>query len=124
MSRLDVAFGREFLKNVMEDINTVTTIAERKEAWVYKLDNRGHWEFHGPSDFYWHGEAETAYDARAKGWSAWWTQLEEDADAMRARVLGQQNRVASLKGIVDEAAARVSARRKGRKSSADKGANQ
>jgi len=40
-----------------------------KSAWVYKV-GKDHWEFHFGS-YYWHGSADNAYDARAKGWSAW-----------------------------------------------------
>lgn len=48
----------------------LTTAAERKDVWVYKFMD-DHWEFHGPNGFYWHGSADNAYDARAKGWQAW-----------------------------------------------------
>jgi hypothetical protein len=29
------------------------------------------WEFHGPDNYYWHGNASGAYEARYKGWMAW-----------------------------------------------------
>ena len=71
MADIDVAFCRELLRGVtarvkqhFPDIHTV------KAAWVYNF-GRNHWEFHGPDKFYWHGGAANAYDARAKGWSAW-----------------------------------------------------
>jgi hypothetical protein len=41
-----------------------------QDAWVYKV-GRDHWEFHGPDDYYWHGGACNAYEARYKGWCAW-----------------------------------------------------
>lgn len=41
-----------------------------QDAWTYDL-GRGHWEFHGPDKFYWHGSADNAYDCRYKGWMAW-----------------------------------------------------
>lgn len=41
-----------------------------KGSWSYMLSD-GHGEWHGPDDFYWHGSADCAYDARAKGISAW-----------------------------------------------------
>ena len=41
-----------------------------KDAWVWHF-HKDHWEFHGPDGFYWHGSADNAYEARAKGWSAW-----------------------------------------------------
>ena len=74
---IDVAFTRLYLKSVMADIKTVTSIQERKNAWVYHFLG-DHWEFHGPDGFYWHGVAANAYDARGKGWSAWWQKLQED----------------------------------------------
>ena len=42
----------------------------RKDAWVYCF-GRDHWEFHGPDDYYWHGSASNAADARYKGWMAY-----------------------------------------------------
>lgn len=80
-------------KQVMDDIKKVTSPAERKAAWVYHF-GRQDWEFHGPDEFYWHGHADNAYDARAKGWQAWWEKLESDAAAMRARLKGQRIRAA------------------------------
>lgn len=41
-----------------------------RDAWTYHFHS-GHWEFHGPDGFYWHGNAENAYDARYHGWMAW-----------------------------------------------------
>ena len=40
-----------------------------REAWVW-CAGLGHWEFHF-HDFFWHGRASGAYDARMRGWSAW-----------------------------------------------------
>lgn len=67
---IDVQFCRALLRAVMADVRPFTTPAERKEVWVYQCMPE-HWEFHGPSGFYWHGSAANAYDARAKGWMAW-----------------------------------------------------
>ena len=67
---INVTFCRTLLKLVMEDVRLETTAQQRKDAWVYEC-MPGHWEFHGPYKFYWHGSADNAYDARAKGWSAW-----------------------------------------------------
>lgn len=89
---INVTFSRELLKKVMEDIRTVTTAAERKDAWVYHF-GRDDWEFHGPDGYYWWGSADNAYDARQQGWSAWWKKLEADAEAMRKRLQGQRQRI-------------------------------
>ena len=70
MSDLDITFSRTLLAATMEGVRPVTTVVERKAAWVYGL-GRDQWEFHGPDGFYWHGRAGNAYDARAKGWDAW-----------------------------------------------------
>jgi hypothetical protein len=93
---IDVVFGRTLLRVVMDDIKKVTTGAERKAAWVYKV-GRDHWEFHGPDGYYWHGSASNAYDARATGWQKWWAKLEDDAARMEARLLGQKQRAAASK---------------------------
>jgi hypothetical protein len=42
-----------------------------RDAWVWSDSRRRHWEFHGPNQFFWHGHANNAYDARYKGWSTW-----------------------------------------------------
>lgn len=67
---INTAFSRLMLSSVMEDVRKATTVEQRKSVWTYHFGS-GHWEFHGPDGFYWHGEADSAYDARAKGWSAW-----------------------------------------------------
>lgn len=77
MTDINLTFSRVLLSSVMDDIRKVTTPKERKDAWVYHLGG-GHWEFHGPNHYYWHGEADNAYEARAKGWSQWWEQLQRD----------------------------------------------
>lgn len=89
----NIQFCRTLLKVVMRDVAPMTTGAERKAAWVYKL-GMGHWEFHGPDNFYWHGSADNAYDARATGWQKWLAYLEDDAKAGKARSLGQKLRAA------------------------------
>lgn len=93
MSNINIAFSRCLLSNVMEDIKTVTSGKERKDAWVYKL-MEDHWEFHGPEGFYWHGSADNAYDARAKGWSSWWGQLVKDGIRESAKDRGKKMRTA------------------------------
>lgn len=37
-----------------------------------------HWEFNGPTGFYWHGSASDAYEARYKGWMAYLRQNHKD----------------------------------------------
>jgi len=48
---VNLAFTRLLLKGTMEVIKPLTTVAERKSAWVYHF-NGDHWEFHGPDCFY------------------------------------------------------------------------
>ena len=67
---IDVVFCRHLLKGVLADVKRHCPHVEPKYAWVWHA-GRGHWEFHGPEAFYWHGRAANAYDARAKGWMAW-----------------------------------------------------
>lgn len=76
MSDLNITFCRALLAQTMERVRRHTTPALREKAWVYKTA-RGQWEFQGPNpdgrvnQFYWFGRADNAYEARAKGWSAW-----------------------------------------------------
>lgn len=91
MRDINVAFSRHLLSIVLRDLAKVTSVAERKDAYVY--DSYGdNWEFHGPDNFYWHGIADNAYDAKVNGWQAWWAELEKDAAAVRARTLGNEHR--------------------------------
>jgi hypothetical protein len=75
----NLAFTRLLLKGTMEVIKPLTTVAERKGAWVYHLMGDD-WEFHGPNEFYWYGDADNAYHARQQGWEAWREQLLRDHD--------------------------------------------
>lgn len=70
MASVDVAFGRAHLALVLEDVRRHYPGIQVNLAWVYHF-GRDHWEFHGPDNFYWHGRAGGAYDARAKGWAAY-----------------------------------------------------
>ena len=72
---IETAFTQEFLRLTMLEVRKHTTAEERRKAWTYRLDRRGHHEFHGPNGFYWHGCAGDKYDARAKGWSAYLTSI-------------------------------------------------
>lgn len=67
---MNTAFCRSLLAQVMPDVKKATTVEQRKAAWTYHFGH-GHWEFHGPDGFYWHGSADNAYDARFHGWHAW-----------------------------------------------------
>jgi hypothetical protein len=71
MPDINISFSRELLKRVHADVKKVAPeVNLTRHAWVYCV-GRGHWEFNGPYDFYWHGSADNAYDARCKGWYAW-----------------------------------------------------
>lgn len=64
-------FSREMMRRVHIEVREhAPSIKPMRDAWVYHF-GRNHYEFHGPDGFYWHGRAGDAYDARAKGWSAW-----------------------------------------------------
>jgi hypothetical protein len=71
MSNIDTTFCRHLLGELRAE-PTFRASGKRllKDAWVWHA-GRGHWEFHGPDKFYWHGHAANAYEARFKGWSAW-----------------------------------------------------
>ncbi len=70
------AFCRNLLKLAMVDVRLVTSVAERKDAWVYGYEF-DKFEFHGPGGFYWHGSACCKWDARAEGWYAYMRSLED-----------------------------------------------
>lgn len=69
MSSIDTAFTRMLLGQITPAVREAG-YRVMKDGWVYHFHG-DHWEFHGPQEFYWHGNAGTAYDARYKGWSAW-----------------------------------------------------
>jgi len=71
MSDIDIAFCREMLREAHALVKQAApSINVRADAWVYHFMH-DHWEFHGPDQFWWHGSAANAYDARYKGWMAW-----------------------------------------------------
>lgn len=62
-------YERELYAGVMVDVRKHKPDVKAREAWVWKA-GRDHWEFHY-GQFYWHGSATGAYEARANGWTAW-----------------------------------------------------
>ena len=64
---LDTAFQRTEYAQVVMDVRKFNPSVNLREAWVYKV-GRDHWEFHY-QEFFWHGSAGGAFDARAIGWS-------------------------------------------------------
>lgn len=71
MTDINIAFCRALLRQAIIDLKKhAPHIRPIKDAWVWHA-GRDHWEFHGPNEFYWHGGADNAYEARYKGWMAW-----------------------------------------------------
>jgi hypothetical protein len=71
MTSIDTIFCRALLRKahaLVKQFDPDIHVVDR--AWVYCF-GRGHWEFHGPDVFYWHGRASSAYHARYRGWMAW-----------------------------------------------------
>jgi len=66
----NTTFCRAVLREVIAEVRHRNPEIETRKAWVW-CAGRGRWEFHGPDGYYWHGRADNAYDARAKGWDAW-----------------------------------------------------
>ena len=60
---------RDLLALVIADLRKWDADIKLREAWVYKV-GKAHWEFHY-GEFYWHGSAYNAYEARANGWAAY-----------------------------------------------------
>jgi hypothetical protein len=65
---LDVQFGRSLLNRIVPDVRRHVPGVRMGDAWVYRY-GRDQWEFHY-RDFYWHGRAASAYEARYRGWAA------------------------------------------------------
>ena len=70
MTDINITFCRNLLTAALADVRKHFPAMRNKDAWVWDA-GRDHWEFHGPDEFYWHGRAGNAYDARYKGWMAW-----------------------------------------------------
>jgi hypothetical protein len=72
---INTAFSRELLKRVLEEVRAYRKATGDRfafkltDAWIYRVGT-DHWEFHF-GEFYWHGSADNAFEARAKGWSSW-----------------------------------------------------
>jgi len=69
MSSPDITFSRGCLTEAHALVRVHFPAVTLRSAWVWDA-GRGRWEFHF-GDFYWHGRASNAYDARYKGWMAW-----------------------------------------------------
>jgi hypothetical protein len=69
MRRIAGAYDRDLYRRVKADVVKHSPSVEVMAARVIPT-GVGQWEFHY-SDFYWHGRASGAFEARAKGWSAW-----------------------------------------------------
>jgi len=71
MNGVNLIFCRVLLRQVLADVRPLLPAGFKlRDAWVWTSD-RKQWEFHGPDGFYWYGDADNAYDARAQGWQAW-----------------------------------------------------
>lgn len=71
MAAVDSVFSQALLREAHQAVKAAfPQVNLRKDAWVWNA-GRDHWEFHGPGDFYWHGRAGNAWDARYHGWMAW-----------------------------------------------------
>ena len=69
MQDINISFSREELKRTLADVKSAFPELKVKDAWVWHA-GRGHWEFHF-NEFYWHGRADNAYEARSNGWAAY-----------------------------------------------------
>lgn len=63
-------FCRSMLRQATALVRANFPEVKLRDAWTYRFHG-DHWEFHGPDGFYWHGSADSAYDARYHGWMAW-----------------------------------------------------
>jgi len=69
MTDINISFSRALLAQIVPAVKAAGK-RTMKDGWVRNV-GRDHWEFHGPGEYYWHGSADNAYEARYKGWSAW-----------------------------------------------------
>lgn len=94
MTNVNTAFTNTYLAILQRDFARVGVKIDGRPvnlraghgAWTSHV-GRDHWEFHGPDGFYWHGRADNAIDARAKGWSAW-LQKERPAEFEKLDAIG------------------------------------
>jgi hypothetical protein len=75
-------FERSLYAEVVMDVRKWKPTVNLRDAYVMKV-GKDHWEFRylerpdrsnnytKQGEFYWHGSASGAFEARAKGWSAW-----------------------------------------------------
>ena len=61
----DSEYGRLVLAAIVPEVRKHVPGVKLREAWVWHA-GRDHWEFHF-HEFYWHGSAAGAYDARYQG---------------------------------------------------------
>ena len=71
MTSINTAFGRALLVQAHDLLRKYFPQMKNIHmcGWTYKISD-GHFEFHY-KDFYWHGNAGNAYEARYHGWLAW-----------------------------------------------------
>ena len=74
---IDIAFSRELLRHTLEEVREYFPTIKVGDAWVYKT-SLNQWEFHYRG-YYWHGRASNAYEARAKGWTAYVAKAADEA---------------------------------------------
>lgn len=76
----NTAFERAMLRDVVAEARKVGAVIS--DGWVHATKMgcgaSTHYEFHYQGKCYWHGRAENAYDARAKGWEAWLEQQDTE----------------------------------------------
>ena len=67
----DHSFCRMLLSELMGEIKTETTVAQRKESYAFQ--NSGGYEFHGPDGYckFLGNKVDCLWSAKAYGWEAW-----------------------------------------------------
>lgn len=82
---VDITFSRYLLNDLHKELKRRFPSIKLRKTWVWKIGRAGHWEFHGPDHFYWHGRAHNAYDARYKGWIAYLERLDRNEEEKNER---------------------------------------
>jgi len=67
--------NHDFCRLLLSETRRELTTKQRKQlvgSWSYRFSGMGDTaDWHGPDDYYWHGNACCAYSARQQGINAW-----------------------------------------------------
>lgn len=68
---MEHGFCRQLLAQTLVDVRQQVNPERVKAAWAFKPSSFSGYEFHGPDEFYWYGQADCLWHAKVKGWQAY-----------------------------------------------------